>query len=74
MGNHLAYLIRYEDGRDAVSKIYSDLDLSRIIVPGSDGEETNEEHESAKAVPTKDVRLNKRQPLQNLHQLLRGLL
>ena len=41
-GGFTSYCIRYEDGRDAVKKLYPNLDLSSIISPSS-GEEVVEE-------------------------------
>ena len=51
----MSYWTRYEDGRDAIDKIYSDLDLSCIAIPDSDGEDAEEEHESAEVAPTEDA-------------------
>ena len=48
-GGYFSYCIGYEDGRDAVKKLYSNLDLSSIVAP-SLREETVEE-----IVPTEEV-------------------
>lgn len=50
--SRLAYLIGYEDGRDAIGKVYPDLDLSHVAIPDSEGEETNKDHELVEVAPT----------------------
>ena len=38
-----SYCVRYEDGRDAIKKLYPNLDLSSIIPPGSEEGDVKEE-------------------------------
>ena len=44
-----SYCVGYEDGRNAVKKLYPNLDLSSIILPGSEEGDAEEE-----AVPTQN--------------------
>ncbi|EHA8587942.1 hypothetical protein COCNU_scaffold003639G000010 [Cocos nucifera] len=53
--SHLLYVIGFEDGRDAVSKVYPDLDLSCTAIPNSKGEEIDEEQESTKVALTNEA-------------------
>ena len=46
-GGYISYCIRYENGRDAVKRLYPNLDLTSMVAPGS-REETVE-----KTTPTK---------------------
>ena len=48
-GGFASYYVRYEDGRDAVRKLYPDLDLSNIISPSSRDDAAKEG-----AAPTED--------------------
>lgn len=55
----------YEDGRDAVGKIYSNLDLSRIIVPNSDNELYKVSEAPIEEVPTEE-RLIEEAPIEGV--------
>ncbi|KAG1348247.1 hypothetical protein COCNU_06G020760 [Cocos nucifera] len=55
----LAYLTGYEDGRDAVDRVYPDLDLSCIPFPDFDGEEADEEDESVEVALITDASIMK---------------
>ena len=39
----VSYYVGYEDGRDAIEKLYSDLDLSSIVPPASEDGAAEEE-------------------------------
>ncbi|EHA8590035.1 hypothetical protein COCNU_scaffold014503G000010 [Cocos nucifera] len=45
----------YENGREAISQVFPDLDLSRVALPDSDEERTEDEDESTKAALAVDV-------------------